>query len=1201
MQSALYRYATMAAVLVLATTAPVLSQTSGRLIGSVVDTTGASVPNAKISLRLAGSETAILTATTSTDGAFAFAALRPAEYSLVVEAPGFGKEVLNNIKIDTARETALGAIKLSVSTSTETVNVSANVSTVQTTSAEIAATVSNEQIRKLPQLNRNPLALISTQAGVGSNGRTSTTINGLRTTYNSVTIDGINVQDNFIRTNALDYTPNLPLTDQVAEMTISTSNANASQGGGAGQIAFVTPSGTNQLRGALYWYNRNNALAANSWFNNRDRIALPFLNQNQFGGTIGGPIKKDKLFYYFNAEGLRLRQQTSVNRTTLTDDAKNGIFTYVAGGQTRKVNLLQATNQTADAEMRKLIAMLPAQSAINNFRVGDSSDALLRNTAGYSFVRRTNRSRENVTAKGDYYLNEKNTLSASYAWNQDILDRPTVTTTGFTPVGDVLNDDRRTLVSTAWRWTPAATLTNELRGGFNLAPANFINGATPPAYFVGGLVFSNPVETLLNQGRFVNTYNILDNANWVKGKHQVSFGFQSQMVRLRIYNDAGTVPTYNLAVNANQRGVTLEQLPGAAANEITNANNLLANLAGLLNTATQTFNVKDRNSGFVSGQTNERNFRNDNYAGFVQDTWRVRRGLTLIMGVRYDYYARVEERDSLFLQPVVQGGNVISTMLSRSNLDFSGTSVGNPLYKKDLNNFAPNLGLAWDVRGDGSTAVRLGYSMSYVNDNHVTTIRNTDNSGLSLSRTDTALSGTLSGRRSVTVPAYRVPRTFEDNFQLNPVGAFATVNPNLTTPYVQQWNVSVQQRLKGGVLDVRYVGNKGTQLFRSFDYNQVDINAAGFIADFNRALNNGNLALAAGQGFNPAYTGPGSQPLTVFPRLGSAGNLTNATVRNLIQTQQIGELAHYYQNNRLSGPLSTSPIGFYRQPLSIAANIVNNYSNSTYNALQVDYSKRFASGFQFQTNYTWSKSLSDADGTGQTSFEAFLDAANAKLEKAPTSYNIPHAWKANFVYELPFGQSKKFLSGGGAILGRVVGGWAISGIMQYQSGNPFSIFSDRATLNRDARSNSVNTVAANTASTSLTGAQLQQIVTQRMTGGGPYIIAAGALGTDGRGVAADGAAAFQGQVFFNPGAGQLGGLQRRMFSGPTWFNGDFGILKTTRVTERQSVEFRMETLNTFNNAFFYSGDQLINSVNFGRMTSAQNTPRRVQFGLYYRF
>jgi hypothetical protein len=341
--------------------------------------------------------------------------------------------------------------------------------------------------------------------------------------------------------------------------------------------------------------------------------------------------------------------------------------------------------------------------------------------------------------------------------------------------------------------------------------------------------------------------------------------------------------------------------------------------------------------------------------------------------------------------------------------------------------------------------------------------------------------------------------------------------------------------------------------------------------------------------------------LTVFPLIGQGGALANATVRNLIQTQQPGELAAFYFSNGLTGPRSTSPINSFRNGLGLAANILNNYSNSTYNALQIDYSKRFAKGFQLQTNYTWSKSLSDADGQGQTGFEAFLDANNPKIEKALTAFNIPHAWKANFVYQLPFGKGKSFLDTSNPVLNRIVGGWEISGVMLFQSGDPFSIFSDRGTLNRAVRSASANTTSANTATSNLTASQLQQVVTARQTGGGPFIIAASALGPDGRGTSADGSAAFTGQAFFNPTAGGLGALQRRMFTSPAWYNGDMGLLKTTQITERQSVEFRMEAINAFNNAFFRSGDQLINSVNFGRMTATQNGRRVVQFGLYYRF
>ena len=163
---------------------------------------------------------------------------------------------------------------------------------MQTTNAEISQTVSMEEIRNLPILDRDVLSVIQTQPGVVYNGNSYTVINGLRTSYSDVTLDGINVQDNYIRDNALDYLPNKLLMGQVRQMTIVSSNGNAATSGGATETAMSTPSGTNQFHGELFWYNRNNALSANDWFNNQAGVALPFLNQNQGGASIGGPIKK---------------------------------------------------------------------------------------------------------------------------------------------------------------------------------------------------------------------------------------------------------------------------------------------------------------------------------------------------------------------------------------------------------------------------------------------------------------------------------------------------------------------------------------------------------------------------------------------------------------------------------------------------------------------------------------------------------------------------------------------------------------------------------------------------------------------------------------------------------------------------------------------------------------------------------------------
>jgi hypothetical protein len=229
--------------------------------------------------------------------------------------------------------------------------------------------------------------------------------------------------------------------------------------------------------------------------------------------------------------------------------------------------------------------------------------------------------------------------------------------------------------------------------------------------------------------------------------------------------------------------------------------------------------------------------------------------------------------------------------------------------------------------------------------------------------------------------------------------------------------------------------------------------------------------------------------------------------------------------------------------------------------------------------------LSDSAGTSQSRLEHFLDLANPKIERARADFDLTHAIKANAVYDLP-------------IRHRWLGGWAVSGIMTYQSGAPFSILSQRGTLNRSTGTRS----DSNTADTTLNKAQLDDLLQFRMTGNGPYFVAASAINPkDGRAVAPDGEAPFAGQVFFHPGPGTVGGLQRRMFSGPWTFNMDFGILKKTRITERQSVELRMEATNVFNHAAFAVHDQAIGSVNFGRITDTYTWPRIVQFGLYYRF
>jgi hypothetical protein len=1175
------------------------AQVTTQLSGSVVDSTGAAVPAATVEVYLQGGAKPILTMPTNADGIFVFSAVPPNTYDVIVMAKGFRKSINRDVVIKAGTEYSMPAIRLEVGGATEVIEVTENAETIQTTNAEISTNVGRNQVKDLPILNRSPQGFVTTQAGVNSSRGGDSVINGQRTTFTNVTLDGINIQDNYIRTNAVDFSPNLLLVDQVAEFTISTSNANPTAGGGASQVMFVTPSGTNSLHGGVFWSNRNSALAANTWFNNQSGVKKPFLNQNQTGGNLGGPIRKDKLFFYFNYEAFRLKQQSAQQRTILTADAAQGIFTYLANGGVQKVNILQAVGgQKLDPTVAALLAKIPPPSAINNFNSGDSTATLLRNTGGYLFNQRSNRTRNNVTGKVDYVISPKSTITGTYAWNSDLLDRPDVQTVGYQLVPPVNNNDKVDLLSTAWRYTPKPNLTNEVRFGFNLAPALFISNENFGSAIIGSTVFSTPVATFRSQGRYTNTYNFADNASYVRGAHTIQFGFQMQRDYTEPYNDAGITPTYNVGISsANTFGLSNTQLPGASSADLTAANNLLATLAGFLTSYTQTFNIQNKTSGFVPAQTQDRHWEFTNYSGYVQDNWRVAPRFSLNLGLRYEYYSPVQEQNGLVLVPQLVNNNALATLLGNSTLNFA---PGGALYHPDRKNFGPNIGLAWDVNGNGKTAVRAGFSVNYVNDEYLVALTGNANTNAGLSQTvtnPTALSSLISaGLPNILTPAFTVPRTFLDNYNLSPTTNFGMPDPNLRSPYVEQWNVGIQHEFKGFVLEGRYVGNHGVKLLRALDFNQININAGGFLGDFLRAQQNGNLALAKTGVFNPAYdpTIPGSQVLTVFPLMPNGGNLTNATNRTYIQQGAVADMAFNYQSTKANGPINFMP-----NPYAASLRLMTNYSNSTYNGLQLEVRTREHHGLTVQGNYTFSKTLTDAaagsDNNNQGRFEPLMDNNNPGLAKARALFDEPQVLKANFVYRLPLGAGHKlsFRPLDRALLS----GWQMSGIFLHQSGFPYSVCSGLGTFNRN---NVLATNECNTVNTSMNLSQLQGVMQFQMTGNGPYMVIPSAVGADGRAAVA-GAAPFSGQVFTIPAAGTIGSLQQRIFTGPWDTNFDFGVSKTTKIKERHQIELRMDSTNFVNHPAFQIGDQTVTSTTFGKITTTFNARRQIQFTMTYRF
>lgn len=1179
---------------VIASTTALAQTFNSTVTGTVKDQAGAVIVGAKVTLIDIATQREV-TATTNDQGAFVFPEVRAGNYKLAAERDGFKKSEINDVTVNVGTPATVH-FELQTGQIAEVVTTSASEAqaVVNTENATLQTTVLQRQINDLPLNGRNPLSLAALQAGVNTSGSNRTaSVNGTRGTFTNLTWDGININDNFIRTDSF-FAVAAPSVVSVAEFTLTTQNGGPSDGLGVAQVKLATPRGSTEYHGSVFEFHRNDALDANSFFNNSAGVKKEKLIQNQFGVGIGGPIKLpgklfgplayggDKLFFYGYYEGTRVKTDTSSLRTVLTQQARQGQFTYrrADNGQLQTINLLTTSGLAADPKAASLIATTPLPNDLSTADI--TSNTALANTAGYRFNSPTGFDSDLWGFRVDYDASARHRFEAIYsrftfnfpnAGNEPFPGRPGDGQSSSRPRG-----------SFAWNWTPTSTLNNELRYGFNNYNVNFFtNEKFAEGYQLTFPLISDPVDNFLSQGRIADNYEVIDNSTWVKGKHQVRFGGNYRRVYIEPFDAAGTLPLYTIGFNTsgNQNPLRTSQFAGGiSTNDFNRARDVLAVLAAPIAQADQSFFSTSRTSGFVNGAQQRQQFQYNGIGLYAGDTWRLKPNLSVNLGLRWEYISVPTEKQGLALLPKEIGLNALFN--KDAQLDFAGSGTGRPFFNNDYNNFAPSISLAWDPFGNGKTSIRAGYSISYVVDNNISTVLNavSGNDGLQSDVSVVSTSGTVSGGgiRPVPVPAFQVPRSIADNLANDFGTALFTIDPNYKTPYVQQWTLGIEREVfRDTVAELRYVGNRGVKLTRGIDVNQMRVLDNGFLADFQRAERN----LAANG--NPTR----GEALQVFPKLGLAGLLTNSTILNLIAQGQVGELASIYVTNR---DLFLTPGDFGAQlgpefflranPNTFVADYIGNGAYSNYNALQAEIRRRLRGGLYLQANYTYGKGFSDYEG-GQSNFSGLLDLGSSNaVEKQRITDDVTHVFKANAVYELPFGRGKRFVDQGG-VLGKIVGGWSFNPIIRWQSGEPISIVSARGTLNRAGRS------GKNTVNSTLSISDLQSKTGLfRDSQGRPIIFDPSLIGADGRANT---------QLFQNPKSGTLGTLQLTPVSGPGRFDFDAGFIKRTAITERVGFEFRFEAFNLLNKTNFnVTQAQNINATTFGRITAAFS-PRVLQF------
>ena len=1273
----------------------VIAQTSNASVGGTVsDASGAFIPGVEVTARNVGTGIANNTISNET-GTYQFPSLQPGTYQVTAQLAGFQTASYNDVVLGGAQQVRLNftlrvgdvATQVDVTISTDTA--------LATTSASIASVLSESRVRELPLGNRNVLDLLAGMAGTGATeGDLDGYFAGNRLSAVNITLDGMSVSTGRYDQGTLGTTYMSP--DLVEEVRVTTGTVDAERGRGSGQVAMVSRSGTNDFRGSAFWTNRNSVFAASNWFNNFFNRPGDFENRNQYGVRLGGPIRKDKTFFFFLMDNQRTAIRQDFVGLVYTPEARQGTFRFFPNADNRNSVQPNATVDRNGALLRPASEMLsinlfggldPNRRAIdpsgwmqrvvlsrmpqpNDWSVGDGL-----NIAGIRFTRRiygfdTNiqdqvdrNNRDQFTVRLDHYFNPANKLSFVMT-RENSKNR--ADTAGFGDWPDApqgANHKYPRLYNFSFVSTLSNNMVNEVRVGYRMHDV-----AQWPPYYIGRQRFQTDIESAITDEAKV-AYDLLhevdgkrflpvliglgqvpmqsnsfgshrgssspmlsfgDTVSWTKARHTFKSGFEMRRDSTDGWNDNNFTPHVMMGGGNVLSPIDTPLVQGLTSPNATNARNIIYNLSGSIDFVRQGFDLTSSEpplefKGYQHGVLEKRrHWRANEMNMFFKDDWKVSQNLTLNLGLSWEWYGVPYETRGLAGRVIGGFQRVCGyTECGPINVELVGKHSPQPdkrLFSNDWNNFSPAIGFSWSLPGLGrSTILRGGYGIAY-SGRQIIQVMGTG--GLD------AGGGTLPGLAGITggngltytrtdnwsLSNLRLP--FEPQFKpLEPISLTAprtlTMNmydPNRRVPYIQNFNLSIQREVASGVVvDVSYVGSKGTKLYGRMPLNAVNIYDTAFLEAFNMTRSGGNHPL-----FDQMLMGlniPGVGVVNGSTITGSSALRRYTATRTFVANGAAGALANFLTTStnvtgfgggfiRNSGRFTEDFLLPYPQFADMGLNA--NVANSTYHSMQLQVTKRTSHGVSATGSYTWSKNLGLGESEGDVDPR---DPRNRNLDKGLLSFHRTHVIASNGVWSLPFGQNRAMLGNAPGWLQRIVGQWNLGGLMRWSSGQPLAF--------RAGGLSNIWQSAANT-----TPVLLGDLPTPQLTmrsGALPTYFPGLTVGndpsrstlptTDTLNLAGDIRAIFDAQgrpLLVNPQAGQVGTLAKRILEGPSRLQLDMNLQKRIRIDEKRELEFRADVTNVLNHPVFAAPTTNINSANFGLIDSASDG-RKVVFGARLNF